>query len=1111
MADSPLPHGTDPYRNTAGKKRLFDADGHLFRTVMEAHRIRSAHLFDPFLAVHASRIEPLPHQITAVYDEMLPRKPLRFLLADDPGAGKTIMAGLLIKELLIRGEVSRCLIVVPGNLVEQWQSELSSKFGLHFDVFARRQASSADDNPFDTHALVLARLDMLSRNDTYLSWIRDARKWDLIICDEAHRMSASYYGQRIRKTKRYRLGELLSTQCRHFLLMTATPHNGKEEDFRAFMALLDRDRFGGRYREDIPQASPQDVMRRLTKEELLKFDATPLFPERRAYTAQFELSAMERELYEAVTRYVQEEMNRAERYGPHDGNRKQTIGFALQILQRRLASSPAAIHASLQRRRKRLEDRLQAARSSTNRMTGWTGLPGFQSRELEEATEPELEEVEGTLLEQATAATTLTELRAEIATLARLETLAGQLRASGQDTKWLQLARILDDPLVLAGGERRKLIIFTEARDTLHYLAGRIRTRLGQPEAVVEIHGGIVQQARQQVVTRFIQDDDVLVLVANDAAGEGINLQNAHLMVNYDLPWNPNRLEQRFGRIHRIGQTRVCHLWNLVARDTREGAVYARLLEKLEQARKTLGGRVYDVMGRLFNTRSLQDLMMESIRYGEQVHVREQLLRQVEAGTSEKCLLEILEDPLAHNPMDAAQIATIAEYMARAEALKLQPYNIQAFFLEAFQFLGGSIHEREQGLWEITHVPSALRNSKKPYIGAPPIERRYHRVCFDKRHMQAHHGNAVLLHPGHRLFDAATALMLGRHSDILRQGTILVDEDADTLIRAIFHLEHVIQDDRTSGNSDPHIIAHQAYFVAVDQDGQCMDMGPAPHLDCRPITPAEYDLVRPELVEAQWLSTDRESCALHHAQTCIVPKHLQDIRIRRRPVIDKAEQETRRNLLREINRWDAVANKVRVQEKAGKQPQTSSVQASRRAEQLHQRLQLRRAEFEQERHIWAQTPRILGCALVIPWGLLHRLASSKEDTSPDPQSRAIVEALAMETVMEAEITLGNRPQDVSARKLGYDIESFCAQTRSYRFIEVKGRSAGTSDVTVTANEIRTALNQPAQFILAIVFIDNGVPGHPHYVRNPFQNQPDPALRSASFILGSLLQHATAPC
>src|SRR3984957_13140134 len=340
-----------------GKPWSFDGDSALFRLLSEANRIRLAYLFDPLLAVHTSLVDPLPHQITAVYAEMLSRQPLRFLLADDPGAGKTIMTGLLIKELLARGDLQRCLIVCPGNLAEQWQDELDRRFHLPFEIMTNDALESARTGNWAAETpLAICRLDKLSRNPDVQAKLQQT-DWDLIVCDEAHKLSATYFGSEIKYTKRYRLGPLLSTLTRHFLLLTATPHNGKEADFQLFMALLDGDRFEGKFRDGVHVSDASDMMRRLVKEQLLKFDGTPLFPERRAYTVNYTLSDAEAELYKCVTDYVREEFNRAEAL--LNAGSKGTVGFALTILQRRLASSPEAIYQSLKRRRERLEKRLR--------------------------------------------------------------------------------------------------------------------------------------------------------------------------------------------------------------------------------------------------------------------------------------------------------------------------------------------------------------------------------------------------------------------------------------------------------------------------------------------------------------------------------------------------------------------------------------------------------------------------------------------------------------------------------------------------------------------------------------------------------------------------------
>ena len=402
----------------------------LFRLVSEAHRINLAHLFDPLLAIHTSMVDPLPHQITAVYGEMLPRQPLRFLLADDPGAGKTIMAGLLIKELVIRGDLHRCMIVCPGNLAEQWQDELYQRFQLPFEILTNDKLESArTGNWFSENPMAICRLDKLSRNEDVQAKLANT-DWDLVVCDEAHKMSATFFGSEVKYTKRYRLGQLLGQLTRHLLLMTATPHNGKPEDFQLFMALLDSDRFEGRARDGVHTVDASDLMRRLVKEQLLKFDGTPLFPERRAYTVGYKLSDAEAALYKSVTDYVREEFNRADALD--NEGRKGTVGFALTILQRRLASSPEAILQSLRRRRERLERRLREEQilKRGGSLQDDQRLPSLTEEdidELDDAPDAEVEETEETVVDQATAARTIAELQAEIEILRK----SGSISAKG--------------------------------------------------------------------------------------------------------------------------------------------------------------------------------------------------------------------------------------------------------------------------------------------------------------------------------------------------------------------------------------------------------------------------------------------------------------------------------------------------------------------------------------------------------------------------------------------------------------------------------------------------------------------------------------------------------
>lgn len=1104
---------------TAGRPWSFDSDGALFRLASEALRIRLAHLFDPYLAVSTSLIDPLPHQITAVYGEMLTRQPLRFLLADDPGAGKTIMAGLLIKELMVRGDLQRCMIVCPGSLVEQWQDELDQKFGLPFEIMTNDKLEAArTGNWLQENDLVICRLDKLSRDDDLKEKLR-ATDWDLVVVDEAHKMSASYFGNEVKYTKRYRLGQLLSGLTRHFLLMTATPHNGKEEDFQLFLALLDGDRFEGKFRDGVHLVDASDIMRRMVKEQLLKFDGRPLFPERRAYTVSYALSDAEAALYKQVTDYVREEFNRAEAL-ENDG-RRGTVGFALTILQRRLASSPEAIYQSLRRRRKRLEKRLREVellRRGAAAQLHFAGVPALSDEELadlEDAPGEELEALEEQIVDEASAARTIDELAAEIAILHGLEELALEVRRGGQDRKWEELSRLLQsDAMQDAVGEehRRKLIIFTEHRDTLNYLTERIRSLLGRAEAVVTIHGAMGREDRKKAEGEFLNNPEVEILIATDAAGEGINLQRAHLMVNYDLPWNPNRLEQRFGRIHRIGQTEVCHLWNLVADETREGDVFRRLFEKLEVEREALSGAVFDVLGKVLQGHALRDLLVEAIRYGDDPEVRARLERVVDDALDRDHLRTLLaERALSHQTLDPCRVREIREEMERAEARRLQPHFISSFFREAFKHLGGTIREREANRYQISYIPGLVRNRDRQIGVGAPIARQYERVTFEKALVNVPgRPRAELVTPGHPLLEATTDLILERYRSLLRRGAVLVDPtDAGTEVRALVYLEHSIEDGRVDRAGAARVVSRQLQFVEIDAEGTVRPAGHAPYLDYRPLGEAERAAIAPAL-EAEWLTGDLERQAMNYAIVNLAPQHFAEVKRRREALIDKTLGAVQDRLTKEITHWDNRALELKIQEEAGKQPRMNWQKARERADELEARLQRRLVELEQERRLSPRPPAVVGGAVVVPAGLLAALGSTEApEQSVDAESRRRIELLAMEAVMAAERALGHEPRDVSAAKVGYDIESRDPKTERLRFIEVKGRVAGADTVTVTRNEILTALNKPEDFILALVLVE-GEEATVRYLRRPFTNEPDFGATSVNYGLGELWGRGEEP-
>lgn len=1096
----------------ASARWSFNGDGNAFRLAMEALRIRLAHHFDPYLAVHTSQVEPLPHQITAVYEHMLNRQPLRYLLADDPGAGKTVMAGLLIKELLVRGELQRCLIVAPGSLVEQWQDELWQKFGLRFELLTNEQLEASNGNWFEEHDLVICRLDKLSRNEDIQERLK-VSDWDLVVCDEAHKLSATIFGAEVKYTKRYRLGQLLSGIARHFLLLTATPHNGKDSDFQLFMALLDGDRFEVVAGDGVHQADPSDLMRRMVKEDLLKFDKKKLFPERLAYTVPYKLTDAEAALYAQVTGYVSEQFNLAEKLSKQGKN---NVGFALTSLQRRLASSPEAIYQSLRRRKERLERRLreeELVKRGHSIDLGTLGGLHFDDEDPEgfdDLPDTEREDVEARLIDEASASQTIEQLRKEIDILRGLESLAKSVRDSGTDKKWEELSNLLQERREMfdASGARRKLVIFTEHRDTLNYLQDRISGAIGRPEAVVVIHGAMGREERRNSQERFTQDKDALILIATDAAGEGINLQRAHLMVNYDLPWNPNRLEQRFGRIHRIGQTEVCHLWNLVASETREGDVYKRLLEKLEEARTALGGQVFDVLGQLmFGDLPLWKLLRDAVMYGDDPETRAKLLEKVEGVDTESVRNLLTSRALVTEAMDVQAVQKVREEMDRAEARRLQPHFIESFFIRAFENLGGSIRERETRRYEITHVPVAIRRRDREIGSGAAVQAKYERITFD-RQFSTIQGKppAAFVCPGHPLLDSVISLTIERYQSMLKQGAILVDDlDESTIVRALVAVEHDITDGRKEKNGNPRIASRQFGFVEIDEQGTERKVGYAPYLDYRAPSDEELSLIS-DITKAQWLGSSLEDTAVSFAAQHIVPKHFEEVKAAREEWVDRAMQAVHERLTSAITYWDNRAEELRQKEDAGKQPKLNSEKARQRRDDLRERLERRLNELKLERELRRGVPKIVAGALVVPRGLIVARKLKKEPDQAQSKETTRIEMLAMRAVMDAEKAMGNVPLDVSKDKLGYDIESI-DKDGNLRFIEVKGRALGADTVTVTKNEVLTALNKPEDYFLAVVLVDGAKVSPPLYVPRPFSKEPEFFMTTISCKIADLMTQA----
>lgn len=1094
----------------------FDGDGAAFQLTCEAKRIDLAFLFDPMMAVHTSNVEPLPHQITAVYESMLPRQPLRYILADDPGAGKTIMAGLYIRELIMRADARRILIVAPGSLVEQWRDELFEKFGLEFRIFSPLlEQASPSGNPFEDHHQLIVRLDQFSRNEELQDKLCTAG-WDLAVFDEAHKLAAHYFGSKLEKTARFRMAEKIGEHARHLLLMTATPHNGKEADYQLFLSLLDSDRFYGKFRDGVHKVDASDLMRRMVKEELVKFDGTPLFPERKAYTVNYTLSKIEAALYEAVTEYVKTEMGKADEL---QGSRKGSVGFALTALQRRLASSPEAIFQSLKRRKEKLERRLREAKLGNRGKQAIAETLLDVPEDDDDLDAAEQETLEESLVDDATASRTINELEAEIVILKGLEEQAKAVVASGQDRKWDELSKILQNAPEMkdAAGRQRKLIIFSEHRDTLNYLLVKIAGVLGNHDAIVTIHGGTHRDERRRLQALFRSDPDVRVLVATDAAGEGVNLQNANLMVNYDLPWNPNRLEQRFGRIHRIGQTEVCHLWNLVAKETREGDVYHRLLLKLEVESEALQGRVFDILGEVFEEMSLKELLIEAIRYGDRPDIRAKLTTKIDRALDHDNLKSLLDrNALAQETMSPDRLFAVKEQMEKAEARRLQPYFVRSFFLKGFEQLGGSIYPREASRYEVTHVPASIRERDRRITGRnrreqEPVLKRYDRVCFEKEAIQPLDkpgtSRAVLMHPGHPLMLSVSDLILEQHSNLLRQGSVLIDPADDGVEPwLLFLLTHEVK------SGDGTVLSKRLQFVRVGPDGSTSFAGWAPHLDLEPLADSERPLLK-EVLSAPWIRSEQEQRAIALAAATLVPDHFREVADRRIAHVDKTLTAVNDRLSKEIDFWTDRWIKLKEDQDAGKDVRLNVENARRTVNDLEGRLENRRKELQSMRHVVNGTPIVLGGALVVPSGLMRKVRGdevSALNISVDPIARSRIERLAMDAVRDAEESRGCRVVDVSIDKCGWDLTSYPPGVGGTqpdpRHIEVKGRVKGAATITVTRNEMLYAFNQGDKFVLAIVLVneDDRAEG-PYFISRPFDREPGWGVSSINFSLSELLQ------
>lgn len=1016
-------------RVPAGAALDFQGDPEAFFLALEAYRLHYAYLFDPLLAVNVSQIDPLPHQIEAVYHYILRQPDIRFLLADDPGAGKTIMAGLLVKELKYRGVAHRILLVVPGHLKFQWQREMKEKFGEQFVVVDRSVLEAHwGRNVWLEQSQIITSLDF-AKQEHVMATLREAF-WDLVIVDEAHKMAAYQYGTKTSKTARYRLGELLSVRTHGLLFLTATPHRGDPENFRLFLDLLRPGFFStvDLLEQSVRQRDNPLFLRRL-KEDLKDFEGRPLFPPRHVYTRTFQLSDAEKQLYNALTEYVEKEYNRALQ------GENRNAAFALILLQRRFASSIYAARKSLERRKQRLEKLLQLGTRFTEEGQGKL----FDWDELEEMEEANRLQLEEEMLEKLTNARTLEELRTEVATLDELVRLAREADKQDIETKFRELTEVLSE-LQLRGSEE-KLLVFTESRDTLDYLVRKLR---GMGFSVTELHGGMSMDDRIRAEHEFRHHTQIMV--STEAGGEGINLQFCSLMVNYDIPWNPNRLEQRMGRIHRYGQTREVHIYNLVAYDTREGEVLATLLDKLQKIQEQLGtDRVFDVIGDLLE-RNLRDLIIEAITNRRSW---QEIVDHLKAMPDTELIARIrqaTQEALATRHID---MQAILGETRRARENRLVPEYVEQFFHRACQYLKIEHRAVEPHVWRVRSLPSEIRRVSEQFKRQfGEVHSEYTRIAFDKSVARNH--NAEFVAMGHPLLESIAQHLRNIHTPTLKRGTLLGDPEGKLNGWLYFYLTEM-----RDGNDQP--AAQQITVLYVDASGTIQQVNSSILWDLTPVesrfspppsnAPTEENKIRLYLVEQVLIPQQREWIQKREELAQIKEKY--GIASLNRRIGALMDEELRQDL-----------------------PEVERSNIRRRKEEAEQQLKQLREQIEREKQISLCPPQLLTVARVIP----HPNAGTHGMVS-DPE----IERIGMEMTMAYERDQKRIPEDVSAQCLGYDIRSV-ATDGSVRYIEVKARAC-TGDVVLTPNEWLMAQRLGEEYWLYIVTNAASKP-ELHLIQNP---------------------------
>ena len=1019
----------------------FKGDATRFGLFAEAERINSAYQFDPLFAVNCSIVDPLPHQVEAVYKFLLPLPKIRFLLADDTGAGKTIMTGLLVKELIMRGLAERILIVTPGGLTKQWQEdEMGIKFNIPFTL-VNRALFTSDPNVFHTASRIVTSIDFISREDVLN--VASNSHWDLIIFDECHKLSAYDYGAKQYLSMRYRAAQILSQQCEHILLLTATPHRGRTDTFKKLLQLLDEDIFAtdeiasSRIKELEHNGINKFFIRRL-KEDMKDWLGKPLFKDRFTKTVAYQLTPEEKELYDAVTKYLTKKKEEASE------TKNIHVSLALTVMQRRLVSSIFAIKNTLERRWGALQGIVDEVNKNPNLWSQRHKLDGFDVDNIEDYEDLEDDErdaLDGILSDPRkfklfTTAKSLSEIQQEANEVKKLFDMAQTLYNRKQEEKKFQeLQELLKSNGVLENGE--KLVIFTEHKDTLLYLEERLTKSGGYN--VATIHGGKNVDDRRAAQWAFAKPD-TQILLATDAAGEGINLQFCRLLINWDIPWNPNRLEQRMGRIHRYGQKQDVLVFNMVASNTKEGKVLERLLSKLDIIREGMGDdRVYDVIQDVLEGVGLDDII-NSVFNGKETEL-DQFLAQDDEVLKLKFKEKINEqkDKLAHSVVDFKDARILKE---NSDEKRLQPIYIRLFFEKAFKNLGGEFTELRKSIFRIDRMPEAviseLKNTYKIHFDAI----KSIQFCFDKQIFLDYQsvgdlGTVYYINPGNPVFDSLIKVVRNQYREDMIKGTVLISPD-DKEDYFAFFVKSQIVDNRPS-KADDSIADERLMMVYQTKDNEFYITSPAKFIDLHTPTDFIKPIVPPEVIDTkeviQW-SFEKITIKQFEDTKAHVAKDAAD----RRGYLESAFTQVIMDL------------QISIQELQGKvllgdnKVQEKILKMQERITELIQKKQARLESLDLMTQLNPKAPEVLGCAYVVPLTQVEYVGHygmSRDDEA---------EAIAMQTTMDYEIRVGWKPQDVSANNEGYDVKSISPEELK-RYIEVKGRSGNDGSVMLSENEM----------------------------------------------------------